>query len=94
MSAAKSANYGTASGLIYYVHRDSSESDGTDHGHGTFTITSTDTGSPTTVTLNITTVPSSGDELNSIFVILKIDFANDTDIEQLYITNIAVETYT
>tara|TARA_R100000995_G_scaffold20246_2_gene8390 strand:+ start:2096 stop:4225 length:2130 start_codon:yes stop_codon:yes gene_type:complete len=94
MSAAKSANYGTASGTIYYIHRDSSESDGTDHGNGAFTITSTDTGSPTTVTTNITTVPASGDELNSIFVILKVDFANDTDIEQLYITNIAVETYT
>ena len=94
MSAAKSANYGTASGTIYYIHRDSSESDGTDHGNGAFTITSTNTASPTTVTTNITTVPSSGDELNSIFLILKIDFADDTDIEQLYITNIAIETYT
>ena len=58
------------------------------------TITSSDPASPTTVTLNLTNVPTSGQEkITSVIVGIQLGFAGNTNIQKFYITNAAIETY-
>jgi hypothetical protein len=58
------------------------------------TISSSDPASPTTATLNLTNVPTSGQEdITSVIVGIRLQFASNTNIQKFYITNAAIETY-
>jgi hypothetical protein len=50
--------------------------------------------SPTTVTMNLTNVPTSGQEdITSVCLGIRLDFTDNTNIQKYYITNAAIETY-
>ena len=50
--------------------------------------------SPTTVTLNLTNVPASGQEdITSVCLGIRLNFTDNTNLQKYYITNAAVETY-
>ena len=50
--------------------------------------------SPTTVTMNLTNVPTSGqDDITSVCLGIRLDFTDNTNIQKYYITNAAIETY-
>jgi len=50
--------------------------------------------SPTTVTLNLTNVPTSGQEdITSVCLGIRLNFTDNTNLQKYYITNAAVETY-
>jgi hypothetical protein len=51
-------------------------------------------GSPTTVTLNLSNVATSGqEEITNVIVGIRLDFTSNTNIQKYYITNAAIETY-
>ena len=50
--------------------------------------------SPTTVTLNLSNVATSGqEEITSVIVGIRLDFTSNTNIQKYYVTNAAIETY-
>ena len=50
--------------------------------------------SPTTVTLNLSNVATSGqEEITNVIVGIRLDFTSNTNIQKYYITNAAIETY-
>lgn len=76
-------------------HRDTTQSNNfRAYSSSDTTITSSDPASPTTVTLNLTNVPTSGQEkITSVIVGIQLGFAGNTNIQKFYITNAAIETY-
>ena len=50
--------------------------------------------SPTTVTLNLSNVATSGqEEITNVIVGIRLDFTSNTNIQKYYVTNAAIETY-
>ena len=76
-------------------HRDTTQSDNFRvYTSGDTTISSSDPASPTTATLYLTNVQTSGQErITSVIVGIKLQFANNTNIQKFYISNAAIETY-
>ena len=53
-----------------------------------------DATSPTTVTLNLTNVPTSGQEkITSVILGIRLQYTSNTNLQKYYITNAAIETY-
>jgi|TARA_Y100000033_G_scaffold35030_1_gene33748 hypothetical protein len=76
-------------------HRDATQTDKFRvYTSGDTTISSSNAASPTTATLNLTNVPTSGQEdITSVIVGIRLQFASNTNIQKFYITNAAIETY-
>ena len=76
-------------------HRDTTQSNNFRvYTSGDTTISSSDPASPTTATLNLTNVPTSGQEdITNVIVGIQLQFANNTNIQKFYISNVAIETY-
>lgn len=91
-----SSNSASGSILLRAWHRDTTQS-------GNFRVYSSSAttiaaggnpASPTTVTLNLTNVPASGQEdITSVIVGIRLNFSSNTNIQKYYITNAAIETY-
>jgi hypothetical protein len=81
--------------VIYAWHRDTTQSNNFRYyTSGDHTISSTDVTSPTTVTLNLTNVPTSGQQdITSVIVGIGLKFEGTSLLQKFYITNAAIETY-
>ena len=82
--------------LLRAWHRDTTQSDNFRVYSSSATSISAggDTTSPTTVTLNLSNVPASGQEdITSVIVGIRLDFTSNTNIQKYYITNAAIEIY-
>ena len=81
--------------VIYAWHRDTTQSNNFRYyTSGDHTISSSDVTSPTTVTLNLTNVPTSGQQdITSVIVGIGLKFAGTSLLQRYYITNAEIETY-
>jgi hypothetical protein len=91
-----SSNSAAGSILLRAWHRDTTQT-------GNFRVYSSsatavsaggDPSSPTTVTLNLSNVPTSGQEdITSVCLGIRLDFASNTNIQKYYIVSADIETY-
>ena len=90
------SNSAAGSILLRAWHRDDTQSDNFRVYSSSATAISAggDPSSTTTVTLNLSNVPTSGQEkITSVIVGIRLDFTSNTNIQKYYITNAAIETY-
>ena len=84
---------GTA--LLRAWHRDTTQSDNFRvYSSSTTPVVTHNPASPSTITLNLTNVPTSGqDDITTVCLGIGVNFANNTNIQKWYIVSAEVETY-